>query len=493
MSQVVKITPQRTSAGPFDATSNQPRVADWERAEYSPNAVQDHGDVARARAQEGIRNNPWLARALNLLVSHAIGCGMQPKPKLPDKALRADVLALWRVWASQVDADGVHDFYGLQGMIDRARRESGECFVRKLFRKTTDDLAVPLQIRVMESAMVPIRHNSQNGGNTIRQGIEIAPNGKRLAYWCYKQHPGERFYYVQDDLQRVPATDLLHHYAPDRPGQLRGIPTAITSLVRSRNFDQYESAELTRKKVRAKFVGSLTRNADDHAFDSLPLANQNPDSQNEAIKNELALREKQRSYVDLEDGYMLLVAPGETLNLHSGDAGNAGVDFLAMQLRAIAAGWGVPYELMTGDYSNTNDRIMRVILNVFYRSLEIAQDLLVQQVLQPIWNAWLDLAVMNLSPTQLATYLKNRKEWQQCEWRAHAWSYVNPYQEAQTKKILKDEGFTSRGAIVAESGWDVEEIDRQNQEDQQRERNMGLRYGAPAKSTASALAEGLIT
>ena len=138
-------------------------------------------------------------------------------------------------------------------------------------------------------------------------------------------------------------------------------------------------------------------------------------------------------------------------------------------LRAIAAGMGVPYELMTGDYEGTNDRIMRVILNTFYRRLEIAQDLLVSQVLQPIWSAFLDAAVLS-NALNIPGYFDNRRRWQRCEWRAHAWSYVNPLQEAETQKLLVDEGFESRSAIVASRGWDVEDVDQQQYADKQRER-----------------------
>ena len=74
-------------------------------------------------------------------------------------------------------------------------------------------------------------------------------------------------------------------------------------------------------------------------------------------------------------------------------------------------------------------------------------------------------------------YFDNRRRWQRCEWRAHAWSYVNPLQEAETQKLLVDEGFESRSAIVASRGWDVEDVDQQQYADKQREQSLGLEYG----------------
>lgn len=468
---------RREHIGPYEATSTRPRVADWERTQYGPNAAFDDGDIARARAQDAVRNNPWLRRALKILVSHEIGCGLQPRPKIEDAALRKDLLDLWSDWAEEADADGTSDFYGWQGILARARRESGEVFVRLRARYPEDGLSVPLQVQALEAAMVPMRHNAANGRNSVRQGIEITPFGTRAAYWFHAQHPGERNHYTgpgalrPDELTRVPARAVLHHYTPERPGQLRGVPTPVSALLRARNFDAYESAELTRKKSRAKFVGAIYRETDD----------ENPITDDPVkLEEDQIARERQRAFVDLEDGYLLNLAQTERLNLYDGDSANVGIDFLRVQLRAIAAGMGVPYELMTGDYADTNDRVMKVILNAFYRELEMEQDRLVSQVLQPTWAAWLDQVALNRIVRLPRNYLENPRRWRRCEWRGHAWSYPNPLQEAQTKKIMVDEGFTSRAAVVAETGWDVEDIDQQNAADQQRERDMGLRYGKDA-------------
>lgn len=69
----------------YDATSRAPRVADWDETLYSPNTALDAAPTARARSQDAVRNNPWIRRALKLLVSHLIGCGSSPGPKLPTR------------------------------------------------------------------------------------------------------------------------------------------------------------------------------------------------------------------------------------------------------------------------------------------------------------------------------------------------------------------------------------------------------------------------
>ena len=469
-----KITPLRAyQMRSYDAASTSRQVDDWDRSSYGPNAALDDVDISRARSQDAIRNNPWLRKGLRLLVSHTIGCGIQPRPLLDDATRRAQILNRWNEWVQEADADGVLDFYGLQTLITRARLEAGEVFIRLCPRSPAADLSVPLQLQVLEADLLPLQHNTMLGAHKIRQGIEVDATGKRVAYWFYREHPSERYASAGlSALSRVEAATILHHYDPERPGQLRGAPDTLAALLRARKLDQYESAELTRKRNRAKFQGAIYReNPDDN-----PLTDQTPDVDNG------------RAMVDIEEGYMLQLALNERAEFYGGDTGNTGIEFLRTHLRAIAAGLGVPYELLTGDYEGTNDRIMRVILNAFYRDLEIAQERLIHQVLRPLWRAWLAAGVYT-GALNLPGYFEDPRPWQRCEWRAHAWSYVNPLQEAQTAILKIQNGLTSRSAVVAESGWDVDDIDAQQAADHAREAALDLHYGVTAVADSTATQE----
>lgn len=502
------VIPLKPRMGAYEATSTKPRVADWDQTTYGPNVALEQIQTARARSQDAIRNNPWLRKALKLIVSHMVGCGIQPRPKLDDSALRTEVLQLWNYWIEQADADGVLGFYQQQAMIARARRESGEVFIRYVFRRRRDnDLVVPLQLQLIEADLLPLGFNQPS--RRIRQGIERDAGGLRIAYWFYKEHPGDRWESPSiGDLQRIPANEILHHYLPDRPGQLRGAPEGLSTLPRARNLDHYESAELTRKKNKARFSGAIWKeNPEDNPLTDAPanpvlielqkqltsleasadyLANDPTALANaDTLREQIVLEQEKKTFVDIEDGYMLQLGMSERIELFGGDTGNAGLlDFLRSQLRAIAAGWGVPYELMTGDYADTNDRVMRVLLNVFYRELEAEQDHLANQVLQPVYRTWLTTAIL-ANALRIPGYLDNPRAFQRCEWRAHAWSYVNPLQEVQTKILKIRNGLSSQTATVAEDGWDAEDIDWQNHEDQKRHRRLELDYGGDVGTTSA--------
>ena len=483
----------------YDAASMVERVHDWTDYSYSPNTALDHSRPARARSQDAARNNPWIRAALRQLVSHEVGCGIQPRPKLDDPALCADLLALWNEWIEDCDADQMLNFYAQQSLLSRARYEGGEAFIRFIVTPPVDPCCVPLKLQILEADLLPTLLNNglTESKNKTRQGIERTPNGQRVAYWFYKEHPGERFGLANvNDLIRVPAADVLHFYRPSRPAQLRGEPETLSALYRAHVLDQFESAELTRKKIKSRFAGVVWKeNVDDN-----PLA---PNAENEtliylnaqlaaavtagdtvlaaSLRDQITTERERKSIVDVEDGFMLQLALNERVELAGGDTGsNSGLDFMRVQLRSIAAGMGVPYELMTGDFDGANDRVMRVLLNAFYRGLELNQDLLISQILQPVWEKWLFLAVASKA-IRIPGYLKNPEKFERCEWRTHAWSYVNPLQEAQTTLIKINGGLTSRTAAVAESGWDAADIDAQQAADLQREQALGLNYNPTAQ------------
>jgi hypothetical protein len=58
---------------------------------------------------------------------------------------------------------------------------------------------------------------------------------------------------------RVDAAEMIHLFRPLRPGQIRGEPWLARALVKLNELDQYDDAELVRKKTAAMFAGFVTR------------------------------------------------------------------------------------------------------------------------------------------------------------------------------------------------------------------------------------------
>ena len=79
-----------------------------------------HAATLRNRARDTIRKNAWAQKIVGAFVSNAIGTGIRPKSKHPDRALRVTLHELWQDWTEESEAEGVEDFYGQQATAVRA-------------------------------------------------------------------------------------------------------------------------------------------------------------------------------------------------------------------------------------------------------------------------------------------------------------------------------------------------------------------------------------
>ena len=104
----------------------------------------------------------------------------------------------------------------------------------------------------------------QPNGNRVKAGIEFDGIGRRIAYHVYREHPGESALFgTAGETVCVPADQVLHLYRPLRPGQIRGVPWLAPVLLKLHELDQYDDAELVRRKTAALFAGFITRPGDD--------------------------------------------------------------------------------------------------------------------------------------------------------------------------------------------------------------------------------------
>jgi capsid protein len=137
-------------------------------------------------------------------------------------------------------AEGFTDFYGQQRRAAREVFMTGEVFFRFRPRRPSDGLAVPLQLQMIPSEMLPLTRNEVlPGGNLIRQGIEFDAIGRRVAYHFLRRHPGD----VTDpglsgETVRVPASEIIHVIDPVDAGQLRGVSRFAAGIVKLFLLDQ---------------------------------------------------------------------------------------------------------------------------------------------------------------------------------------------------------------------------------------------------------------
>ena len=463
------------------------RRNNWTATNAGPNVVLSQAQILRNRSRDAARNNPWIANCIRQSVADEVGTAIQVRSRATDETFREQINDLWERWIGQADADASLDLDGLVALLVRSRVEAGEVFLRRRIRRdyARQGLVMPLQVQAIEAEQCPTDFDHRTGDRHVKQGIEFNRRGQRLRYWFFAEHPSD-YPTAAHAGQRIaiPSRDVIHHYAPLRPGQIRGIPWTLQALIKARDFDAYDDAELERKKIRAAYTGVIRRAypayVDEQQWRYDPFTGEpiQVDSDGAPI-----MRHEPGSFPALD--------PGEDVTLFDGDVTGQGyADFVRHQLMGIAAAVGMPYEVISGDWGKINDRIARVVLNQYRRVIEQSQwHLTIPQVLKPLWVWFVDAAVMS-GQVAAPGYADRRSDYQSAEFQPEGWPYIHPVQDVEAAVQAINAGLDSRTRWVAQRGWDAADIDAENRLDQERAESLGLTYTTLPSPTEQTPLEG---
>lgn len=360
------------------------RTQGWHKSSADPNAATGRfAGKLRDQARDLVRNNPYAAAALNTIVDQAVGWGLVAKP-VKGVTPNRRALEAWNAWANTTacDADGRHDFAGLQKLVVRSLGESGEILVRRRFRLPEDGLPIPIQLQLLEADFLDTGKHGitlPNGGRIV-YGIEFDPIGRRVAYWLFPDHPGNSTWTTRPSV-RLPAESILHVFKPERPGAQRGVTSFAPVILRMREFDEYEDATIMKQKIAA-CLAVITSDIDGSAAALGTASTEDP------------------TIDELGPGAVLNVAPGRQVTVVNPPDVGEYKDFTKTSLKGQAAGLGVTYEDMTGDYEDFNFSSARMSrLRIYQRVEDTRWRTLVPQFCDPVWNwAMLAATVAGLGP-----------------------------------------------------------------------------------------------
>ena len=450
--------------GGFDATSGQRRLKGFVTTRAHVNAlIAASGPEMNARARWLVRNTGYAANAIESWAANTVGDGISPNSSIEQASRKDAVQRLWLAWTDDADAEGMTDFYGLQRRAAREVFMTGEVFLRFRPRRVEDGLSVPLQVQMLPSEMLPLNHNAVDGnGNTIRQGIEFDQIGRRVAFHFLRRHPGDSTDPgLSGETVRVPASEVLHIIDPVEAGQLRGVSRFAPAIVKLFLLDQYDDAELDRKKVAAMYAMFVTSPAPDN-----PLAP--PDEEYEVAP-----------------GQVVRLDPGEDVTVSApADSGSTYEPFQYRTLLQISAALGIPYGYLSNDGAKGNFSNSRLSLIEFRRRVSAWQhSVMVFQMCRPVWARFMDTAVL-AGGLKLPGYDRRRAEYLACNWLPTKWDWVDPLKDANAEIAQIEAGLKSRTQAIAERGYDAEQVDAEIARDREREKRLGLdfrRPGSPAQ------------
>ena len=405
----------------------------------------------RARARELERNNEYVRRWLRILENNVVGHrGIAFQSKIKDPTGTYDVLAnraveeAWYRWgmAENVSPSGTLSWVEIQLMILRRVAVDGAVLVRKI--KSADSV-FGFQIQIIEIDRLDSGNTKlMPDGSEIRFGIERNKFGKPVAYHVTDRHPGDVFLSATSQrVERIPASEIIHLYRPERPGQTIGAPWCSAVMVALENLAKYAEAELYAARIASCQMGFFTsQTPDGWSGDGVDSAG-NPT-------------------IDAEPGAFHKLAPGEGFtSFNPTHPTTAFADFIKGQLRKIASGLGVSYVALANDFESVNYSSARSSLLEEREEFKTLQEWFIHHLILPIWNEWLPAALLtgqiknsagNALPfTKLAKFNAP-------EFRGKRWDWVDPEKDINAAEKAMRLGLQSRREIVAARGGDLEDV-----------------------------------
>lgn len=334
----------------------------------------------RNRHRAMMRDNPWAAAAVRGIITNTIGYGITSEV-FSGGAKDQKLTDLWLRFAesTQCDAGGTSNFYGLQAAALESTCGAGEVVARRRWRRPEDKLVVPFQVELIEPDYLDHTRdqNLPNGGRIV-QGVEFDIIGRRVAYWLFKDHPGDSLSRFSAST-RVDARDVAHMYRVDRPQQVRGVPWGHAAMLALHDLDGFEDAFLLRQKLANCFMAVETETDPLHQVDSDADA---------ADASDLDLEE-------LEPGIIYRPKPGRELTWSNPPLAAEYGAYVDRVLYRVAAAYGISYQTLTGNLKDVNFSSGRMGWMDFQRNIDRWRwNMVIPQFCEKVAGWFLEAAVL---------------------------------------------------------------------------------------------------
>jgi lambda family phage portal protein len=401
----------------------------------------------RARSRQLVRNHWAARRAVDLLSAKIIGKGIIPS--LRSNPSLDSLLDRWT--KSHVGVNRDVCLFQVQNLVVDTVIESGAALVVRRWRSARQmqdrGLVMPFQLQVLEPEYLDASKDGElSGGRYIINGIEYDSTGWTLAFHIYRRHPLSTY---RLDLQsdRIPARDVTYIFDRRRSGQTMGVPWLAPLIIKLHDYDGLEDAHLVRSKMATMFLAFIRQ-----AWTGEPLV------------------QEEESDIELAPGRVQWLAPGEEVEFANPPSSGSFAEQAKITLRSVAAGIGLTYEDLTGDYSGVNFSSARMGRLAMNDLLDQWQLLMVIPHLCNMTSRWFlegaELVGESVSLEDVIHWTPPRRE------------LLDPSREVGAVLRSIEGGLTSRQEEVRKLGRDVQDVDAERKQDREREEELGLGFAA---------------
>ena len=449
--------------GNYGANLTKKSMRGWMYHGGSPKEdIEDNLDVLRQRSRDAYMGIPTASAALKTMRTNVVAGGLMPSPQIDAdylrltneqaEALQAQILREFALWADTpvCDADRVDNFYKLQQLAFLSYLMNGDAFAL-LPMKEQPGQPYSLRVRVIEAdrvcspdsydRLVPCEVKGHRV-HSIVQGVETDADGMVIAYWICNQHPLSSLSNQVGALEwtRVEAygssgrPNVLHVMNRERAGQRRGVPILAPVLEALKQLGRYTEAEITAAVISAMFTVFIQ---------SATVQNGKPIG--EALPPEQLIDAQDQGTIELGNGAIVALNPGETVEFAKPEHPNSGYDaFFNAMVKEIGAALEIPPEVLEKQFTQ-NFSSARGSLNEFWRTCGMQRDWFSDDFCQPVYEAWLAEAVARgrIKAPGFFGDPAIRKAYADCKWNGPSRTALNPSQEVEAAIKRVDAGFST--------------------------------------------------
>jgi len=406
----------------------------------------------RDRCRQLARNEPIASKALQIYRTQVVGdkgLHLQVRARnIPTKGqikgdldiVGNDIMErLWKEWIEKgvCEITHRHSWRDAQELVIEGLVRDGEVLVKHI--KNADN-KFGYSLQFLEPDYLDEEYNTVlSNGNRVVMGVELNKINRPVAYYLFDGvHPYDEVGKTSGRT-RIPATDILHIYRPERSQQTRGVPLFSSVLDKVHQLNGYSEAELVSARLGAsrslylKTQDGVGYSGDDFEDGIAPIMDAG------------------------EPGSIAQLPAGVDIVSPSMDHPNAQFgEFYKSILRSIATGLGLDYVTLSSNLESVSYSSIRSGTIESRDNYRMYQRFLIEHFALPVFKEWLNIGITKGAiPFPMERFSKFANS---AIFRPRGYQWVDPQKEVNSAVQALQNGLLSFSDVSQQiNGRDVEE------------------------------------
>jgi len=470
------------------AGSREGTLANFFPSRINPYAEERDADLIRDRAESLVASDGHAASCVDSLTLNVTGPGLRPQSSPNAQLLglsddEADAFAdsaeaAWDLWCDEADAADTDHFNDLQYQACRSMFALGE-FIHLPVWIDEPGRSFGLAIQALHPARLRTPCDLSNNP-LIKRGIEMAPDGRPVAYWLAEPPDNRPLAGLSSvSFRRVPRKighrwGCLHRRHGIMPEQYRGETILAPAMKLFSDLAAYVDSELVSAVIAASFTVFMESLGDQYGG-AVDLSGNSKKALVKPYPEEI------------KPGVVITGRPGDKPHILANPRPAQSFDaFYTRILHALTASTGQPYVSVTKDFSQTNYSSARAALLEVWKLYTLYQDWFVRGYLNRVYAMVLEEAWLRgylVVPRGKPDFYEATRAWCGVSWTRPPRGQIDPVKERTAEKLGLDALSDSLTDILYARGTDPESMARKIS----RERRTYARYGLTPTATPVAV------